>query len=94
MIPGVEEFGLTALEAQASGRPVLALDAGGVRETVVDGETGVLVDEDDPDALAEAMREVDFDRFDPERLRRHAEGFSVDGFKQRFAAEVARLAAL
>ena len=94
VIPGVEEFGLTALEAQASGRPVLALDAGGVRETVVDGETGVLVDEDDPDSLAEAMREVDFDRFDPERLRRHAEGFSVDRFKQRFAAEVARLAAL
>jgi glycosyltransferase involved in cell wall biosynthesis len=92
VIPGIEEFGLTALEAQAAGRPVLAVDAGGACETIVDGETGVLVADDDPDALAEAMRQVDFERFDPARLRRHAEGFSVARFKQRFAAEVRRLA--
>ena len=45
VVPNVEEFGIAAVEAQASGRPVLALGAGGALETVVDGETGVLIDE-------------------------------------------------
>ena len=94
VIPNVEEFGLTSLESQASGRPVLAVDAGGARDTVIDGETGVLVAADDHDALAEAMRHVDFDRFDGTRVRRHAEDFSVAAFRQRFTAEVDRLRAL
>jgi glycosyltransferase involved in cell wall biosynthesis len=92
VVPNVEEFGIAAIEAQAAGRPVLAIDAGGVRHTVIDGETGVLVADGSVDGLAEAMREVDFDSFDPVRIRRHAEQFSVTRFKQRFRAEVERLA--
>jgi glycosyltransferase involved in cell wall biosynthesis len=94
VIPNVEEFGLTSLESQASGRPVLAIDAGGARDTVIDGETGVLVGADVPNGLAEAMRHVDFDRFDRARIRRHAESFSATGFRSRFATEVERLRAL
>lgn len=93
VIPGIEEFGITSLEAQAAGRPVLAVDGGGVRETIIDGETGVLVPEGDADALTEAMREVDFESFDSGRIRDHAEGFSTAAFKRRFAAEVRRLTA-
>jgi glycosyltransferase involved in cell wall biosynthesis len=91
VVPNVEEFGIVAVEAQAAGRPVIAADAGGARETVVDGETGVLLEPGDVDSLAEAMRHTDFDRFRPERMRKHAARFSPAAFKERFMAEVSRL---
>ena len=94
IVPNVEEFGIAAVEAQAAGRPVVAVNAGGVRETVIDGTTGVLVPVDDLDALTEALRETDFARFSPEEIRAHAHGFSTEAFQQRFTAEVERLAAL
>lgn len=91
VVPSVEEFGIAAVEAQAAGRPVIAPGVGGATETVIDGETGVLVPPDDVDAFTEAIRETDFDRFDPARLRENAERFSVPVFKERFIAEVDRL---
>jgi glycosyltransferase involved in cell wall biosynthesis len=91
VLPSVEEFGIAAVEAQAAGRPVLAVDAGGARETVVDGVTGVRVPPDSVDALAEAMRYVDFDGFDPEEIQAHASHFGPQAFRHRFAAEVQRL---
>jgi glycosyltransferase involved in cell wall biosynthesis len=94
VMPQLEEFGLVSVEAQASGRPVLALRAGGALDTVVEGETGVLVEEAEPSAFAEAMGEVDFDAFDSRRIRAHAEQFSADGFRARFSSEVERLASL
>ncbi len=93
VVPNVEEFGIAAVEAQAAGRPVLAADAGGARETVLEGETGVRVPPHDVDALAEAMREVDWDRFDPQRLRDHAMRFSTEAFQRRFKQEVERVSA-
>lgn len=91
VVPNVEEFGIAAVEAQASGRPVLAAADGGVRETVIDGETGVLVVPEDVDALAEAMRATDWDGFDPHRIHRHAQHFSTAEFQRRFRDEVDRL---
>jgi glycosyltransferase involved in cell wall biosynthesis len=93
VVPGVEEFGIAAVEAQAAGRPVVGAAAGGLTETVVDGETGVLVPEGDADALAEALRETDFTHFDPARVRRNAERFSTAVFQRRLAAEVAQAVA-
>jgi glycosyltransferase involved in cell wall biosynthesis len=81
LIPNVEEFGITAVEAQAAGRPVLAADAGGARETVIPGVTGTLFAPGDVDAAAEAMREVDWTRFDALRCRAQAERFSVGAFQ-------------
>jgi len=92
VVPNVEEFGIAAVESQAAGRPVLAAGAGGVRETVIDGETGVLVPPNDVDALAEAMRETDWEGFDPARINRHAQAFSTAEFRRRFEQEVNRLA--
>jgi glycosyltransferase involved in cell wall biosynthesis len=94
IVPSVEEFGIVAVEAQAAGRPVVAPGLGGTTETVVDGETGVLVPAEDTDAFAEALGETDFDRFSPERLRVQAERFSVNVFRERFTAEVQRLTGL
>jgi glycosyltransferase involved in cell wall biosynthesis len=92
MMANVEEFGIAAVEAQAAGRPVLAAAAGGALETVIPGETGVLVPEDDVDAMAEALRYTDFDRFSPAAARLNAERFSVAAFQARLRAEVARVA--
>ena len=92
VLPNVEEFGIAAVEAQAAGRPVLAVDAGGARETVVEGETGHRVPVDDVEALAEAMADGDFDRMDPLRIRANAERFSRERFRERLAAEVERAA--
>lgn len=91
IVPNVEEFGIAAVEAQAAGRPVVAAAAGGALETVVDGVTGVHVEPGSVDALAEALREVDFDRFDSARVRANAERFSTEAFQGRLRAEVARL---
>ncbi len=92
IVANVEEFGIAAVEAQAAGRPVVAAAAGGALETVIDGETGVHVEPDSVDALAQALRDVDFDRFDSARLQANAARFSVEAFQQRLTAEVARLA--
>ena len=89
LVPGIEEFGIAAVEAQAAGRPVVGVDAGGLRETVIPGETGQLVPEDDVDAMTEALAYTEFARFDAQRLRRNAERFSREAFQHRLAAEVA-----
>ncbi len=90
VVPNVEEFGIAAVEAQAAGRPVVAADEGGARETVVDGRTGVLVPFEDVDALAEALTQTDFGRFSPLALREHAARFSTEAFQRNFMAEVNR----
>ncbi len=87
MLPGEEDFGIVPLEAQACGRPVVALGRGGAIETVVDGETGVLVDGATPQMFAGAIaRAIDL-RFDPVAIRRHAERFS----RRRFGDEMEAL---
>jgi glycosyltransferase involved in cell wall biosynthesis len=89
VVPNIEEFGIAAVEAQAAGRPVVAVGRGGVRETVLDGETGVLVEGEDAAALAEPLRE-DFGRFDPIATRAHAQKFSAAAFRGSFKALVER----
>ena len=91
LMPAVEEFGIAAVEAQAAGRPVVAADAGGAQETVVPGETGVLVEPGDADAMAEAIRHTDFDRFSPDRAVENARRFDVARFRERLRAEVERV---
>jgi glycosyltransferase involved in cell wall biosynthesis len=88
VVPNVEEFGIAAVEAQAAGRPVVALGRGGVRETVVEGRTGFLVDGDDAASLAEPLRDEDFGRLDPEAIRNNAQQFGSASFRQRFRALV------
>lgn len=90
VVPNVEEFGIAAVEAQAAGRPVVAVGRGGVRETVIDGETGVLVAGEDAVALAEPLRDKDFGRFDPAAIRANAQRFGAEAFRDRFAALVER----
>lgn len=77
-----EDFGITPLEAMASGRPVVALAAGGALETVVDGETGRFFSEPTVDSLAAVLRGETFEAFDPGRLRLQAERFGIPAFQR------------
>jgi len=81
VLPGEEDFGIVPVEAQACGRPVLALARGGALETVVPGRTGVLVDADSPQAMAEGMRRLAASTFDSADIRAHAERFGRDRFR-------------
>jgi len=88
VMPSMEEFGITAVEAQAAGRPVIAAAAGGALETVIDGQTGRLVTLDDVDSFAQAMRKLDVSAFDPTRAQANAERFSVAAFQRRLAEHI------
>ena len=84
ILPGEEDFGIVPVEAQACGRPVVALGRGGALDTVIDGDTGVLVPDTSVDALAEGLTRAATMTWEPARIRRHAERFS----RQRFVNEI------
>jgi glycosyltransferase involved in cell wall biosynthesis len=90
IVPSMEEFGITAVEAQAAGRPVIAAAAGGALETVLDGETGLLATLDDVDSFQRAIESIDQLDFDPAQAVRNAERFSVATFQRRLCEEVTR----
>ena len=89
VFPGYEDFGLTPVEAQAAGRPVIAYAAGGALDTVIDGVTGTFFHEQTSEALAEAVARFDARRFDPCVIREHARRFDLSHFQQRLRVWVA-----
>ena len=87
VVTATEEFGIAAVEAQASGRPVIALAEGGVLESVIDGETGTFFEANEPAALAAAVARFDPLAVDPAACVASAERFGV----ARFQTELAKL---
>ena len=90
IFPGEEDFGLTPLEAQASGRPVIAYGAGGALETIIEGQTGVFFREPTVDSLVEALASLPRAGWDGIEIRRNAERFDNAVFKQQLASFVDR----
>ncbi len=88
LLPGEEDFGIAPVEAQACGRPVVALARGGALETVVDGVTGILVADPSVTGFAEGLARVQQTAFDAARLHEHALAFSRDQFAARMQAQV------
>lgn len=76
-----DDFGISQVEIQAAGRPVIALARGGVLDSVIPDETGVWVAEQSVDALCEAIERFKTLNFDPNRLVTHAAKFSTERFK-------------
>jgi glycosyltransferase involved in cell wall biosynthesis len=88
IVPSMEEFGITAVEAQAAGRPVIAAAAGGALETVIDGVTGRLVALDDIEAFRAAIEGLDALGLAPAAAVENAQRFSVAVFQRRIAEQV------
>lgn len=89
IFPGIEDFGIVPVEAQAAGAPVLALAAGGALETVLPGETGMFFPEQSVNSLLAAIEEFETLTFDPASIRNHAGRFSRDCFKGRISSFLA-----
>jgi len=79
-----EDFGIVPVEAMGSGTPVIAYKSGGVKETVVEGDTGVFFEELTVESLKKAIQKFEGMKFDPEVCMRQAEKFG----KERFVKEI------
>lgn len=90
VFPGEDDLGLTPIEAQASGRPVIAFARGGALETVTE-QTGVFFAEQTVASLVEAVRRFEQREFDAEVCRANAARFSLQAFEEGIRAEVAAL---
>ena len=80
--PQVEDFGLVAVEAQSSGRPVIAYKVGGASETVASGKTGILFAEQKENSMAEAIKKFREEDFKPAEIREHALKFDRSVFER------------
>jgi glycosyltransferase involved in cell wall biosynthesis len=83
ILPGEEDFGITPLEAQSSGRPVIAYGAGGALASVVEGVTGTFFQTQTVESLAAALASFDERIYDPQTIRNHALEFDKPRFHRR-----------
>ncbi len=96
LMPGVEDFGIVPVEAQACGAPVIATGAGGALDSVLPGRTGELVPPGEAglvDRWAQTLRSFDPARYDSASIRHHAEDFSRAAFRARMDDHVAEVLA-
>jgi glycosyltransferase involved in cell wall biosynthesis len=80
ILPGIEDFGMTAVEVQAAGRPVVARAGGGALETIVPGETGLLFSDPTPESLLAALRLCQEIAWDPDVLLGNSARFDRSRF--------------
>lgn len=83
VLPGEEDLGIAPIEAQACGRPVVALARGGALETVVEGQTGLFFNEEDPASLADAIDKLGTFEFNSAAIRAQSLRFSRRIFEER-----------
>jgi glycosyltransferase involved in cell wall biosynthesis len=90
IVPGVEDFGMAAVEAMAIGKPVVGLGVGGTLETVVDGETGVHFARPTPRDLADGIQRLESLKLSPAAARERAMRFDVSAFHARWSELLSR----
>jgi len=90
LFPQIEDAGIVPLEAMASGRPVIALNRGGSLDTMIENKTGVFFNEQTVESLSDAIYKFEKMDFDPKFIRKHAESFDVEIFKQKISDYIGR----
>ncbi|MDO8490008.1 MAG: glycosyltransferase [bacterium] len=88
--PQEEDFGITVIEAAASGRPVIALAAGGALETVIENVTGTFFYDQDAPALIDAILRLKPEQFNPQHIREHAVRYSSNRFKKEIGDYISK----
>lgn len=83
LFPGIEDFGIVPVEAQAAGTPVIARGAGGALETVVSGKTGCFFEEDSVSSLCSAIETFEASSWDADVCRKNTLAFSASRFKEK-----------
>lgn len=89
IVAGEEDFGLTPLEAEALGKPVVAFKSGGALETIIDNKTGILFKKQTVDSLVEAMEKLEKINIDSSDCKKNAQRFSLENFKTNLQQTVA-----
>lgn len=82
IVPQLEDFGITTVEAMSAGTPVIGLKDGGTQEIVIDGVTGVLMEEQSSLCLIQMVKKIESMKFDPNVIRQNALKFDVARFKR------------
>jgi len=88
ILPGIEDFGLTILEAQSLGKPVIAFGEGGSLETIIEDKTGIFFHPQTDNALIKTVNDFMKKRFNPKDCIEQARRFNIEMFKKRFEKEV------
>lgn len=83
IFPGLEDFGITPVQAEAAGRPVIAYKGGGALDTVVEGVTGEFFAEQEVESLMKVMQGFDARKYDSIAIRQHALQFDTEIFTQQ-----------
>lgn len=91
IFPGVEDFGIIAIEAMACGVPVIAYDAGGAKDFVIEGKTGTFFKEQEVNCLATTLSNFNHKLYDSIYLREFANKFSIERFKTEFKDAVSQM---
>lgn len=86
IFPGEEDFGMTPLEVNAAGRPVIAYFGGGASETVIENVTGKFFKSQDVKSLVAAIEAFESQEWDGKRIRAHAESFDKEVFRRRIVS--------
>ncbi|NMO95715.1 glycosyltransferase [Paenibacillus lemnae] len=86
IFPGIEDFGITPLEVNACGRPIIAYREGGALDTVAAGKTGLFFEEQSVHSLISAIKRFEDHTWDQAVIRRHAEAFSEQVFIERLTS--------
>ena len=92
LFPGEEDFGMTPLEVNAAGRPVIAFRAGGALETVIEGRTGLFFEEPTAESLARVINDFDSHRWNGAELQAHARQFDAAIFARRLTEFINKVA--
>jgi glycosyltransferase involved in cell wall biosynthesis len=87
-----EDFGMSVVEAQAAGTPVIAFNGGGFKESVIDGETGILINDTQEKTMDKAIQKLSQINWDKTKLQTNAKRFSKERFKKEVIEFVKRYA--